>query len=390
MAKGIDETGNIYGKWKVIEKVNNPKKNGALFRCRCECGHEQEILGKRLRAGETKQCTTCQAKNHIKNYSGYKFNMLTVLNEYESRNGRIYWHCRCDCGNDTWVSVGNLVSNEVKSCGCLSGKCNRPLEDLTNQVFFDLTVLGESELSPINGRRYWDCQCICGNKTIVKTSDLTSEKVKSCGCRKIAPIHIGAVYGLLTVVEATEKRGSNGSIIYKCKCECGNYCEVPSSNLMRGDWKSCGCGRNLSYGEKAIADLLTTFNIEFERNKHFDDLTPIFRTLRNTNRGRPPEFDFYVTYNNEKYIIEYDGSQHFIPAISGWSSVDKVKSTHHSDMIKNEYCFKNNIPIIRIPYEIKDIKIEDLLLKTSKYILTEQNQNEYYNKRQKHIELDFI
>ena len=59
MAKGIDETGNIYGKWKVIEKVNNPKKNGALFRCRCECGHEQEILGKRLRAGETKQCTTC-------------------------------------------------------------------------------------------------------------------------------------------------------------------------------------------------------------------------------------------------------------------------------------------------------------------------------------------
>ena len=70
MAKGIDETGKVYGKWKVIERVNNPKKNGALFRCRCECGHEQEILGKRLRAGETKQGAACQAKNHIKNYSG--------------------------------------------------------------------------------------------------------------------------------------------------------------------------------------------------------------------------------------------------------------------------------------------------------------------------------
>ena len=46
MARGIDETGNVYGKWKVIEKVNNPKKNGALFRCRCECGHEQEIFQK--------------------------------------------------------------------------------------------------------------------------------------------------------------------------------------------------------------------------------------------------------------------------------------------------------------------------------------------------------
>ena len=38
----------------------------------------------------------------------------------------------------------------------------------------------------------------------------------------------------------------------------------------------------------------------------------------------------------------------------------------------------------------KDIKIEDLLLKTSKYILTEQNQDEYYNKRWKHIGLDIV
>ena len=47
--------------------------------------------------------------------TGQKFNMLTVLNEYEHRGDRIYWHCLCDCGRDTWVSVSNLVSNEVKS-----------------------------------------------------------------------------------------------------------------------------------------------------------------------------------------------------------------------------------------------------------------------------------
>lgn len=59
MARGIDETGNTYGKWFVVERVLNPNKTGALFKCRCECGHEQEILGKRLRAGETTQCQTC-------------------------------------------------------------------------------------------------------------------------------------------------------------------------------------------------------------------------------------------------------------------------------------------------------------------------------------------
>lgn len=28
----------------------------------------------------------------------------------------------------------------------------------------------------------WECRCQCGKMTIVRTSDLTSQKVKSCGC----------------------------------------------------------------------------------------------------------------------------------------------------------------------------------------------------------------
>lgn len=35
------------------------------------------------------------------------------------RNGRTYWFCHCDCGNEKIVSSGNLVSGQVKSCGCL-------------------------------------------------------------------------------------------------------------------------------------------------------------------------------------------------------------------------------------------------------------------------------
>ncbi len=29
------------------------------------------------------------------------------------------WKCQCDCGNITYVRSGNLKSGEVKSCGCL-------------------------------------------------------------------------------------------------------------------------------------------------------------------------------------------------------------------------------------------------------------------------------
>lgn len=379
MGRFIDETGNTYGKWYVIEKINNPQKNGALFKCRCECGHEQNILGKRLRAGETKQCTTCQAKAHVKHYAGYRFNQLTVLDEYESRNGRIYWHCQCDCGNDTWVSIGNLTSGEVKSCGCLSHRYNGPLQDLTSQTFNDLTVIKEFECDIPNGVRRWECQCACGNRTVVKTSDLTTGKVKSCGCRKISQIPPGSVFGKLTVRSATEKRASNGTIIYLCDCECGNTCEVPSSNLIRGDWRSCGCGRHLSYGEIDIANRLDEMNIIFNRNQRFDNLTPIFREERQVSGGRPPEYDFAI-YNNGQlsYIIEYDGIQHFKPQQSGWATEDKVLSTHHSDLLKNHYCFNNNIPIIRIPYN-QEYNNSDLILETTRFLLTPENEDKYYN-----------
>jgi hypothetical protein len=48
--------------------------------------------------------------------------------------------------------------------------------------------------------------------------------------------------------------------------------------------------------------------------------------------------------------------------------------------MKNQYCFKHHIPIIRIPYDVEPKK-EDILLETSKYILTPQNQKQYYEKR---------
>ena len=370
MPRFIDETGNKYGHWNVIKKVDNPKKNGALFLCRCDCGKEQLILGKRLRAKETTQCTECQAKAHIKEYTGYKFNMLTVLDEYESRNGRIYWHCKCDCGNDTWVSAGNLTSGQVKSCGCLSNRCNRSLEDLTGQTFGNLTVLKLD--STINNRRMWSCQCLCGNKTLVSTTDLHTGKVKSCGCLKYLQIAPGAKYGKLTVLEATNERSSNGNIIYLCKCDCGNLHKVASSRLKNGTIKSCGCGRNISYNEENIQQLLEKNNIKFEREKSFSDLTNIY----NSNKGRALSFDFYIL-DIQPYIIEFDGIQHFKIQPGTWSTQEKIDSTHQRDLLKNQYCFDHHIPLIRIPYDA-EYEFKDLKLETTNFLLTPENENLYY------------
>ncbi len=56
---------------------------------------------------------------------------------------------------------------------------NWKFKNLTNQKFNDLRVLGFA------GDRHWYCECDCGNICKVFSSDLKSNKAKTCGCLKI-------------------------------------------------------------------------------------------------------------------------------------------------------------------------------------------------------------
>ena len=51
----------------------------------------------------------------------------------------------------------------------------------------------------------------------------------------------------LTALYDTEKKTTQGTRIWKCRCDCGEMTEVSSTNLRLGRIKSCGC---LSRGEK--------------------------------------------------------------------------------------------------------------------------------------------
>ena len=65
----------------------------------------------------------------------------------------------------------------------------------------------------------------------------------------------------------------------------------------------------------------------------------------------PLRFDFAI-FDNDKisHLIEYDGEFHFRKL---YESHDFERQKLH-DKLKNEYCVKNNIPLIRIPYWEKD------------------------------------
>jgi len=51
--------------------------------------------------------------------TGRRFGRLVVLYECnERKNGKVVWHCRCDCENEVNVRSGGLTSGNTTSCGC--------------------------------------------------------------------------------------------------------------------------------------------------------------------------------------------------------------------------------------------------------------------------------
>ena len=50
--------------------------------------------------------------------TGNVYHNLSVLYKVV-KNGRVYWHCKCKCGNETDVRGDRLRSERTQSCGCL-------------------------------------------------------------------------------------------------------------------------------------------------------------------------------------------------------------------------------------------------------------------------------
>jgi len=125
-----------------------------------------------------------------------------------------------------------------------------------------------------------------------------------------------------------------------CK-EHGIFEQQPREHL-----KGAGCPKcNNSKGEKTIELYLQSIKLDFETQKIFPEC----------KYKLPLKFDFYIPQNN--ICIEFDGKQHF-KSNEYFGGENNLKVQQIRDNIKNEYCLKNNIKLIRIPYyDINNIKI---------------------------------
>lgn len=54
----------------------------------------------------------------------------------------------------------------------------------------------------------------------------------------------GRRFGKLVAEEPTDKRMDSGSVVWRCRCDCGKTVEVSARRLIRGQVRSCGCLSN--------------------------------------------------------------------------------------------------------------------------------------------------
>ena len=235
--------------------------------------------------------------------------------------------------------------------------------DLIGQRFGRLTVVERAENKGKQTR--YLCRCDCGKENIFYTTNLTRGLSTSCGClrkekskeRQFIDL-TGQKFNHLTVIE---RDGSDhrGEAKWLCECDCilHSRISVLGSNLRTGHTQSCGCERR-SHGELKVAQLLIENQIPFEQEK----------IMFKYANGRNAKFDFYI---GNKYLIEYDGETHFKANLHGWHNLEQLQAQQERDILKNQWCKDNNIPLIRIPYTHYDnLCIEDLLLETSKFIIS--------------------
>ena len=112
----VGDSGQRY-KWETGSNI--------LWECLCDCGNIILVKTSDLTQNKKTHCGCLELKGkqyngNYKDLTGQKFGHLEVLYDSNIRkSNHVYWHCKCDCGQELDVSSTHLLTGETISCGCL-------------------------------------------------------------------------------------------------------------------------------------------------------------------------------------------------------------------------------------------------------------------------------
>lgn len=147
---------------------------------------------------------------------------------------------------------------------------------------------------------------------------------------------------------------AKNKIIIICQ-EHGNFSQVSEKHLAGAGCPKC-LNKNETLTEQYLLELLSS--IKLERQK-------FWKTIFHHNSNR--KVDFYFEKDDQKYIVEYNGEQHYQPIRFGKMTDDQIIKQLNKQQLRDQelrdLCIQHSIKLIEIDGRIyKGTKIKDYLL----------------------------
>jgi len=113
-----------------------------------------------------------------------------------------------------------------------------------------------------------------------------------------------------------------------------------------------------STGETIIKNILDKYSINYEKEKKFDGCV----------NKRKLRFDFYI--HDKNICLEYNGIQHY-QKVDRFGGENAFNYQKNNDLIKSNFCEKNNIKLIIISYK------DSIIDKLKEFIITEEHLKKF-------------
>lgn len=357
-----EKRSNDWTEYKFLEKYKGAHtKLGA----RHICGYMWDISPHSFLRGNG--CPKCNKKKAAKMRTKTNEEFLKEIKEKRPNDWTEYEILEKYQGGHTKIKVKHYKCNKIYNitpthflqrvrCPYCSGRMKKSDEEFKKEIYKlvgdDYTALSNyvSNKTKIKMRHekcqnIWDVnplhfiqgsRCPLCNGLMKKTNDQFHQEVKALE---------GANYAFLDTY-------INDSIKIKVRHNnCGHIYKVKPNSFLNGN-RCPKCSKRNSRGSQMIHKYLIEHNIQYTVEQSFDDLK--------SDHGRKLRFDFSILKNDKIILlIEFDGKQHF-EIIDPWGGEEEFLRRCLNDQLKNKYCKKNDIPLLRIKYTEKD-KIEEIL-----------------------------
>lgn len=285
---------------------------------------------------------------------------IEIIGEYINCETRI--KCKCKkCGN-VWETIPRGLLQGTGCPECAKSKRGNRISKKDAIIKLEksrphLTVIGEynGSHSPI--------KCFCKIHNIEFKSNYCTLLNKSTNCPECSKETIRRACGLsqesfLNIISNTHPHIIPNEKYINRQTEISFHCTVHNMDfVMKPQYllynKSRGCPKcSSSIGENKMVSIL--INMGFDVIRQY-----VFKDCKNIN---VLPFDAFVKEINTAF--EYQGEQHYQKTNFNGANItdEEYEKGLKRDFIKEEYCKKNNINLIKVPYWELD-SMEDFLYK---------------------------